>query len=174
MKPKVEKKEVKLSFPNESTKKPSSEERQKAVKAMTDIARAFAWSVHRWPMDKRIAEYNTKIHLPRTYLSRKGEDTRGVRKGADVNQIVHRHYMDLLDLEKHGDWVNYVHDDNVISRRHEYLGPDPRIAGYFFDDDGEIHIRWWDGFLKDQWMDNHKWTLNVEMNTSGQWVVKED
>lgn len=58
--------------------------------------------------------------------------------------------------------------------RHEYLGPDPRVAGYSVDANGDIHIRWWDAFLKDQWMDSEKWTLNVAMDASGKWIVRED
>ena len=58
--------------------------------------------------------------------------------------------------------------------RHEFLGPDPRVAGYHFDIDGEIHIKWWDSFLQVQWMDKGKWSFDVEMNDDGQWVEKED
>ncbi|KIJ63869.1 hypothetical protein HYDPIDRAFT_175870 [Hydnomerulius pinastri MD-312] len=165
--PKVEKQEPKLSL---DTPKPS----EKELKALTGISRAMAWSVHRWPTERRICEYNTKIHLPRTYLSTKGEDVRPIRKGTDINQLVHRHYMDTFDGEKNEDWVNYVHADDVVMRKHEYLGPDPRVAGYYFDGYGELHVRWWDGFLKDQWMGKDKWSLNVTLNTAGKWVVKED
>lgn len=40
------------------------------------------------------------------------------------------------------------------------------------DANGEIHVRWWDAFLKDQWMDGEKWTLGVTMDASGKWVVE--
>ena len=56
--------------------------------------------------------------------------------------------------------------------RHEFLGPDPRIAGYFYDSNGEIHIRWWDRFLQEQWMDDEKWDFEIELNDDGQWVAK--
>ncbi|EGO03267.1 hypothetical protein SERLA73DRAFT_129538 [Serpula lacrymans var. lacrymans S7.3] len=115
------------------------------------------------------------MHLPRTYLARGGVDVRGISEGMDLNQFVFEHYMELKEGKADGvKAVNYVHADDVVSRRHEYLGPDPRIAGYFFDNYGEVHIRWWDGFLKDQWMDQQKWKLSVKVDGSGQWVVKED
>jgi len=91
----------------------------------------------------------------------------------DVNRVVHAWYMEYVERERVGMWTNYVHEDGTIARRHEYLGPDPRVAGYFFDVDGEIHVRWWDGFLKNQWMDDQKWTLDVVQNAKDEWVVKE-
>ncbi|KAF9240401.1 hypothetical protein BU15DRAFT_87636 [Melanogaster broomeanus] len=162
--PKAEKHEPNL--PADALKY-SDKERRDAVKKLTDTTRAMAWSVYRWPIQRRTCEYDTKIHLPRTYLSTKGEDVRPVRKGMDVNQLVHRHYMDIFDVEKNPGWVNYVHTDNVGSRRHEYIGPDPRVAGYFLR-------LWWDAFLKEQWLDKDKWTLDATIGVTGKWVVKED
>ncbi|KAG6330244.1 hypothetical protein ID866_8846 [Astraeus odoratus] len=172
MQAKVEHKEPKLSFAD--APKPSEQERTAAAKSMAGFVKAFAWPVHRWPADRRICEDGTKIHLPRTYLATGGVDVRHVRRGADINQLVHRHYTESVGDEEGHAWTNFVHSDEVIMRRHEYLGPDPRVAGYFFDANGEIHVRWWDAFLKEQWMDDEKWTLNVSMDASGRWVVKED
>jgi hypothetical protein len=58
--------------------------------------------------------------------------------------------------------------------RHEYLGPDPQVAGYVFDIDGEIHIRWWDAFLQDQWIDGKKWEMEFMEGPEGKWIEKED
>ncbi|KAI6104155.1 hypothetical protein F5141DRAFT_1007296 [Pisolithus sp. B1] len=153
---------------------PSDQERAAAVKSVSGLVRAFAWSIHRPPTERRVSEYRTNIHLPRTYLATKGEDVKHVQCGTDINRFVHAHYMESPAIEEEKEWTNFVHEDEVVTRRHEYLGPDPRVAGYFFDKSGEIHIRWWDSFLKDQWMDNNKWTLNVAMDPSGKWVVEED
>lgn len=172
MKAKIEKTEPQLSFVD--VPKPSEQERAAAAKSMTGLVRAFAWPVHRWPADKRICEYGTKIHLPRTYLAARGKEVLHVRRGTDINQLVHAHYMESVDGDGGKEWTNFVHADEVVMRKHEYLGPDPRVAGYSVDTNGEIHIRWWDAFLKDQWMDNEKWTLDVAMDASGKWVVKED
>ncbi|KAI6142734.1 hypothetical protein BKA82DRAFT_1000184 [Pisolithus tinctorius] len=169
---KVEKKEAHISFV--SIPQPSEQECAAAAKSMSGLVRAFAWPIHRTPTERRICEYGTKIHLPRTYLATKGEDVRHVRRGTDINQFVHAHYMESPAGEEGKKWTNFVHADEVVARRHEYLGPDPRVAGYFFDKTGEIHIRWWDSFLKDQWMDRDKWMLGVAMDPSGKWVVKEE
>lgn len=58
--------------------------------------------------------------------------------------------------------------------RHEYLGPDPRIVGYRMDVDGEVHIKWWDSFLQDLWMDDRKWNFDVRQNDGGKWVEVDD
>lgn len=61
-----------------------------------------------------------------------------------------------------------------MQRRHEYLGPDPRVAGYHLDVDGEVHIKWWDGFLQDQWMDRQKWRFEVKVDDEGKWAEIDD
>ncbi|EIN09169.1 hypothetical protein PUNSTDRAFT_52529 [Punctularia strigosozonata HHB-11173 SS5] len=150
-------------------------DRKEALKTLLSLKRAIAWPVNRWPLERKIADSKTRIHLPRTYLARNGVDTKLVREGTDLNVLVHQHYMEQVDLKTldHG-WVNFVTDEGVTARRHEYLGPDPRVAGYFFDIDGEVHIRWWDAFLQDQWMDGKKWDLDVKEGPDGKWVEKED
>lgn len=61
-----------------------------------------------------------------------------------------------------------------MGARHEFLGPDPRVAGYWLDDAGEVHICWFDGFLQEEWMDSGRWRgLEVEKGVDGKWVEKE-
>lgn len=65
---------------------------------------------------------------------------------------------------------------NTVTRigRHEYLGPDPRVVGYFVDAAGDYHVKFYDTFLGDQWTDNHKWTFNVRLDESGKWVDADE
>lgn len=196
---------VEPSLPPAPIQKPpvDKEARSKALKIVTDYRRATAWQVHRWPYDKRVAEDKTKIHLPRSYLAKTGEDVKNVWAGADLNQIVHQHYIKTVkieDLSTDRMKGNFVTPDNISAERyvmpefsivhmkfslkfsvydfrfarHEFLGPDPRIAGYFFDVDGEIHVKWWDSFLQDQWMDKSKWKFDVRLGDDGKWVEKDD
>ena len=58
--------------------------------------------------------------------------------------------------------------------RHEFLGPDPRVAGYYVDTDGDYHIKWYDTFLGDQWMDDRKWKFDVRFDESGRWVDADE
>jgi len=52
------------------------------------------------------------------------------------------------------------------------MGPDPRVVGYAYDSDGEIHIKWWDKFLQEQWMDSRKWKFELEQDGEGRWIAK--
>ncbi|KAK0444568.1 uncharacterized protein EV420DRAFT_1574567 [Desarmillaria tabescens] len=144
----------------DATKSPADLSKKKeSLQKLTDQRRAKAWEVHRWPLVKMVARKRTRIHLPASYMAKDGETTRIVYPGSDINQLVHIHYLKQWDGG--GVAANFVHADGIDSKRNEYLGPDPRVAGYWFDDDDEIHVKWWDGFLKDQWMDSEKWSVEV-------------
>ncbi|KAJ7031748.1 hypothetical protein C8F04DRAFT_894416, partial [Mycena alexandri] len=134
--------------------------RTPALKALIAANRARAWQLHSWPMEKFVLRQRAKLHLPRSYLSKDGEDVQVVYPGTDINQFVHQYYLEHVD-PKAVEWVNFVHADNVVARRHEFLGPDPRVAGYELDNGGRVFIRWWDGFLSDQWSGTQKWKLDV-------------
>lgn len=120
MKPKIEKVEPEAAFVDPP--KPSEHERAAAAKSMTGFVRAFAWPVHRWPAEKRICEYGTKIHLPRTYLATRGEDVMYVRRGTDINQVVHAYYIEPVCGDGSEKWTNFVHADEVLMRRCAVLG----------------------------------------------------
>ncbi|KAF9456717.1 hypothetical protein BDZ94DRAFT_1275010 [Collybia nuda] len=40
-----------------------------------------------------------QIHLPRSYLTKDGEDVRTISMGEDINQFVHRYYLESVDLK---------------------------------------------------------------------------
>ncbi|KAJ6612516.1 hypothetical protein B0H10DRAFT_2177371 [Mycena sp. CBHHK59/15] len=154
------------------------EEKQKTKKSslqsINAVKRASAWQLHTWPMEKFIIRSRAKMHLPRSYLSKDGEDVLNVHPDTDVNQFVHQYYLEHID-PKNVPWVNFVHADNVVARRHEFLGPDPRVAGYEIDGGGNVYIRWWDGFLSDQWSGTQKWKLEITWDTNAKkWVEKTD
>ncbi|KAI0365965.1 hypothetical protein BV20DRAFT_953241 [Pilatotrama ljubarskyi] len=153
---------------------PDAKQRDAALKEISDYRRVTAWPIHRWPLEKRIVQTRTRVHLPRTYRARHGSDVRTVYPGTDVNQFVHRHYSECKERWKREEWPNYVAGEAILAKRHEYLGPDPRVAGYVVDADGEYHIKWYDAFLKDQWVDNQKWSFDVRLDASGNWVEVDD
>ncbi|KAJ7167033.1 hypothetical protein C8R46DRAFT_269038 [Mycena filopes] len=145
-----------------------------ALKALIAGKRARAWQLHAWPMEKFVLRQRARLHLPRSYLSRDGEDVQMVYPGTDINQLVHQYYLESVN-PKSNEWVNFVHADDVTARRHEFLGPAPRVAGYDLDRDGQVYIRWWDEFLSDQWTGTQKWKLEVVWSDEdGAWVEKTD
>ncbi|KAI0077609.1 hypothetical protein K474DRAFT_1071249 [Panus rudis PR-1116 ss-1] len=152
----------------------SAKDKAAALKSISEFRRATAWQLHRWPLNKHVVEDRVKVHLPRSYLAKDGEDIKTIWAGEDLNQFVHKHYAEAVDIkELPATMANFVTDDRVRAHRHEYLGPDPRVVGYVTDVYGEIHIKWWDSFLQDQWMDKQKWKFQVELNAEGQWVEKD-
>ncbi|RPD79250.1 hypothetical protein L226DRAFT_480067 [Lentinus tigrinus ALCF2SS1-7] len=181
--PKSEPKETALPpAPKLSAKeqKELEQARNGALKTIAEHRRAIAWPIGKWPVEKRVVYTRTRVHLPRTYLARHGSDVRAVWPGTDLNQFIHRHYCeeekdpaDGKDKDK-APWPNYVAAEGILGRRHEFLGPDPRVVGYFMDADGDYHIRWYDTFLQDQWMDNHKWKYDVRQDEHGHWVDADD
>ncbi|KAJ7245659.1 hypothetical protein B0H12DRAFT_1187561 [Mycena haematopus] len=143
-----------------------------ALKSLNATRRAHAWQLHSWPMEKFIIRNRSKLYLPRSYLCKDGMDVQTVYPGTDLNQFVHQYYLEKVDPQS-VQWVNFVHADNVVARRHEFLGPDPRVAGFEIDGHENVFIRWWDGFLSDQWSGTQKWKLDVVWNEEGnEWVEK--
>lgn len=78
----------------------SKEAQSKARKAMWDYRKATAWPVYRWPIERRRVEEHIKVHLPRGYLARGGEEVKTVWAGNDLNQFVHAHYLRAVEPVK--------------------------------------------------------------------------
>ncbi|KAI0708119.1 hypothetical protein C8T65DRAFT_576390 [Cerioporus squamosus] len=148
--------------------------RNGALKTIAEHRRAIAWPIGKWPVEKRVVYTRTRVYLPRTYLARYGSDIRAVYPGTDLNQFIHRHYCEEEKEKDRTPWPNYVAAEGILARRNEFLGPDPRVVGYFVDADGDYHIRWYDTFLQDQWMDNRKWKFDVRQDEHGHWVDADD
>lgn len=94
----------------------------KALKEISDHRKAIAWQVHRWPLEKRLVQEKTRIHLPKSYLCKAGEDVKALWPGDDISQVVHHHYMHALSEDDQGklsarNCANFVEDDGVTKRR---------------------------------------------------------
>ena len=97
--------------------------RADALKKISDHRKAIAWPVFRWPLDRWIVQERTKVHLPRSYLARAGEDVKTVWPGQDLNQVVHAHYFQKMTQEEaeeimlQKDCANYVAPDGIALQR---------------------------------------------------------
>ncbi|KZV76629.1 hypothetical protein PENSPDRAFT_622555 [Peniophora sp. CONT] len=150
--------------------KPVDEKARKdAAKDLTKMRRLTAWSVHRWPVERRVVHRRTRVYLPRSYLAKDGVDVRTINAGSDINQFVFRHYEEMAE-EKDREKVNYVTEARIQESKHEFLGPDPRVAGYSVEGEG-IRVLWIDRFLEEKWVEGEKWELlDVEMDSNGAWT----
>ncbi|TCD64022.1 hypothetical protein EIP91_004656 [Steccherinum ochraceum] len=173
-KTKAEPVEPTIPKPPRKSKDALEKDRQGALKSITEFRRATAWEVHRWPLTKFVLEERVKVHLPRSFRQRSGEEVKPVYAGVDLNQFVHNYYMEMIDVvSSPPSDANFVTEENIRARRHEFLGPDPRVVGYSYDNFGEIHIKWWDKFLQEQWMDREKWTFELMLSEDEQWVAAD-
>jgi hypothetical protein len=104
----------------EEAQKTAEEEKQKlkapALKSLIAGRRAHAWQLHSWPMEKFIVRQRGRLHLPRSYLCKDGEEVQTVYPGTDLNQYVHQYYLEKIDPQS-VPWVNFVHADDVVARR---------------------------------------------------------
>lgn len=115
---KYEPKEATITTP--SKPKIDEGERKKALEIILKFRQATAWQVHRWPLEKKIVDRKTKIHLPRSYLATAGEDVKTVWPGSDLNQIVHQHYIQPLKVDSNAlpRSANFVTPDDVMVKRY--------------------------------------------------------
>ncbi len=114
------------TIPKPAPPKVDKEAKGKATKEIGDHRKAIAWQVHRWPLEKRPVQEKTKLHLPRSYLSKAGEDVKILWPGEDLNQAVHNHYMQYLAGDEEEklearNCANFVAEDAITKRRYRSL-----------------------------------------------------
>lgn len=58
--------------------------------------------------------------------------------------------------------------------RAEFLGPDPKVAGFLVDSENVISIRWWDAFLEQRWSGtSDNWVCEAHQ-VNDQWTELKD
>ena len=114
---KTESVETVLSTTPKKPIKIDEKDRQAALKSIPEFRRAIAWEVHRRPLTKYIVDSRTRVHLPRGYIGR-NRTVRAVLAGTDLNQFVHNHYMELVDIATlPNNEANFVSDVNILAKR---------------------------------------------------------
>jgi len=129
-----------------------------------------SWNLGKHPLTSFAAPFSGVILAPQNYSARHGIDRLKVRKGQDLNKVVHDHYHERVDSKAYPG-ENYVATDGIQSRRHEYMGPSPRLASYRFTGD-QIEIEWWDKYFDDTWVGTQKWKVEAELDVQVEgWFV---
>lgn len=107
-----------------SARKPSVDKEAKsaALKEVADHRKAVAWQVHRWPLERRLVVERTKIHLPKSYRATAGVDVKTLWPGDDLNQVIHKHYVQRLTEDDEGklrarNCANFVAEDGLTMQR---------------------------------------------------------
>ena len=85
----------------------------------------------------------------------------------------------MMRFCRHGtDSLTPISDPLTNSRfvlyRAEFLGPDPKIAGFQVDSESVIHIRWWDTFLEQRWSSTSDGWYCEAYQVNDQWKEQRD
>jgi len=134
--------------------------------------RLRAWPLERYPLSAYPAPCSGVLLLPRHYRSEFGCDQSKFREGDNLNLVTSRYYDERVDASSYSG-NNFVTEGAIQPRRHEYLGPSPKVAGYRFTQ-GQAEIAFWDDHLKTAWIGAHKWDVELEFDSAAEiWFVVE-
>ncbi|THH31287.1 hypothetical protein EUX98_g2901 [Antrodiella citrinella] len=94
------------------------------------------------------------------------------QEGDDLNHIVFEFYNELAPAGYLG--PNYVNQDALAPKRHEYLGPAPHVVDYEFSGNSrDCYVEWWDSYLNEKWVGNRHWANEAYFeSTIHGWVLK--
>ncbi|KAJ7072029.1 hypothetical protein C8F01DRAFT_1243119 [Mycena amicta] len=105
------------------------------------------WAVDKYPIEKSLSPISGSILVPHLFRGVGGNSKISVYAGDDLNRAIFDYYAQPAPEGQLG--TNYIDPEGLHSKRHEYLGPSPFIAGYKFDSRRRsIEIEFWDEFLK--------------------------
>ncbi|RDX45048.1 hypothetical protein OH76DRAFT_1026213, partial [Lentinus brumalis] len=107
-------------------------ERTEIHETLEDLTRKSAWELQKRPTRTYPAPFAGKLFLPLRYQDDDRKQSIKFAEGDDLNFLVYRFYDAKPDSGFQG--TNYVTEDGITSKRHEYLGPTPHVAGYQLED----------------------------------------
>ncbi|ETW81197.1 hypothetical protein HETIRDRAFT_169954 [Heterobasidion irregulare TC 32-1] len=148
-------------------------ERKVLKERLDELSTAFAWVIDKPPLERYPAPFSGTLHLPTNLHQSTGHATKlKFSLGDDLNMLIFEFYDAKVPSDYKG--TNFVSVEALSPRRHEYLGPAPKVVGFqFFEATGEAHIEWWDAYLKEKWVDAGFWRNEVYFDEDVHgWVSK--
>jgi len=134
--------------------------------------KSLAWPLEKYPLTTHFASGPGTLQLPRYYLSEADCDRLKFWKSDNLNSLTYEHYKAIVDLTTYSG-SNFVTNDEVQPKRHEYLGPSPKVAGYCFTQK-VAEIAFWDDHLNTMWIGNCPWDVELVFDPVVEnWFVKE-
>ncbi|PPQ85558.1 hypothetical protein CVT25_006728 [Psilocybe cyanescens] len=133
-----------------------------------------AWTVERYPLSVSSAPSSGVLELPRNYLSTSGCDRIKFGEGANLAVLTYQYYDENVDSKSYSG-TNYLAADGAIHpKRHEYLGPSPKIAGFRLSPQGVVETLFWDHHLETRWAGKRPWEVELEFDPVVEsWFVTE-
>ncbi|KAF7315417.1 hypothetical protein MIND_00056500 [Mycena indigotica] len=109
------------------------------------------WAIDKYPLQKVPAPFSGSIVVPHCFRGVGGSSKVSVYAGDDLNRAIFDYYAQECPESQIG--TNYIDPEGLDSKRHEYLGPSPFVAGYLFDARRKtVDVEFWDEFLKLHWV----------------------
>ncbi|KAF7321912.1 hypothetical protein MKEN_00713400 [Mycena kentingensis (nom. inval.)] len=109
------------------------------------------WAIDKYPLLRIPAPFSGSILVPHCFRGVGGNSKVSVYGGDDLNRAIFDYYAQAAPEGQLG--TNYIDPEGLDSKRHEYLGPSPFVAGYKYDSRRKtIEIEWWDEFLNLKWI----------------------
>ncbi|KAF8184715.1 hypothetical protein BJ912DRAFT_905488 [Pholiota molesta] len=138
-------------------------QRGEMLKSTQVALKSGAWALNRYPLTAYHALKPGVLELPRHYLSVFGCDKVKFRAGDNLHLLVYRHYDDLIVDPESYQGSNFVADVVIQPKRHEYLGPSPKVAGFRFTED-MAEIGFFDDYLLTTWIGKGNWDIELEFD----------
>lgn len=144
---------------------------------LTDRVESFtkntlAWQIQKHPPNTYLASASGVLHLPLNLREIHGTAQIKFEEGDNLNHLVYKFFDGQAPSSHPG--PNYVTQDSLSPKRHEYLGPAPHVVDYQFSGNGrDCYIEWWDSYLNEKWVGNQHWANEVYFDqTVYGWVLR--
>jgi len=147
---------------------------QKSTLKSSEVARlkTQAWPLEKFPIGSRVAPNSGTLLLPRDYRGKSGFDTMKFYRGQNLNRIVYEYYSATLEKAPSAT-ANYVSQDGLSPRRHEFMGPSPHVADLRWSG-SQVEIEWWDPYEQSMWIGTGKWSVDIEYDEIVEsWVITD-
>ncbi|KAH9856029.1 hypothetical protein C2E23DRAFT_901317 [Lenzites betulinus] len=131
----------------------------------------FAWELQKHPFIQCIAPFSGRLTLPLRYMGDDSGQTLKFHEGEDLYLLIYHFYDSAPSPGSEG--ANFVSGD-LLTKRHEYLGPAPNVVGCRFDHATKsARIEWWDAYTRCFWIGNKIWKLETYFDPTVQgWVSR--
>ncbi|KZT37500.1 hypothetical protein SISSUDRAFT_1062754 [Sistotremastrum suecicum HHB10207 ss-3] len=151
-----------------TAEKKALQNEQKSKLKSSEAARIMtqSWPLEKWPLHARPSPKSGKLLLPRDYGARSGFDTVKVYAGQNLNQVVYQYYSNTVDKAPTNS-TNFVSQDGLSTKRHEFMGPSPHVADYLWTG-SQAQIQWWDSYERSKWMGTDKWDTELEFDKASE------
>lgn len=143
-------------------------------------ATVYKWYNHR--MEVQAKEVERPAINGKENVKKSAKELREVERARQVDEDTlkaGRNYVsnDAVLQTRYGcinSYLKYLTDSRLVLYRAEFLGPDPKVAGFRVDSENAVRIRWWDAFLEQRWSGTSDSWFCEAYQVNDQWKELKD